>query len=355
MRYQSGGLIRVLLACSLLLTSAMTALADDLFGPDMRPASVIAIDSEFDKDEYHANFWNYQEMDEAEGSDYFTESMEWTLNATHKVATWLDSFFDDERVRDQQNVTRVKIAARAFYDQDEDNEYDLKFSIKAKLPKARERLQLFLTNDLDQDMDAATNAPPLPRDEQSQTFLGLRAFDVIGEKIPGNTSTAAGINLSGGKFNYFIEPRYSYTHNFTKWDLYFLQKIRYSRKDSWESRTRLDLDRILTEKFFFRFNTELYWQDENDDFDGFEHTLRFYLAQKLPGRQALVYELNNVMRTKPEYDLYSTSVVTRYRRQFWRKWMFFEVAPQVAFRRPVDYDPAFGILLKIELLMQKSR
>ncbi len=348
-------MIRVLFACSLLATGVMSTLADELLGPDMRPASVIAEEKQLDKDEYHANFWTYQEMDDSEHSDYFTETMEWTLNATHKFATWLDSFFDDERVRNLNNVTRVKIAARTFYDQDEDNEYDIKFSIKAKLPKARERLQLFLTNDLDEDMDASTNAPPLPREEQGDTYLGLRAFNVIGDKIPGDTSTATGINLSGGKFNYFIEPRYSYTHDFRKWNLYFLQKVRYSKKDNWESRTRLDLDRILTEKFFFRFNTELYWQDENDDFDGFEHTIRFYLAQKLRGKQALVYEWNNVMRSEPEYDLYSTSIVTRYRRQFWRKWMFFEVAPQVAFRKPVDYDPALGILLKIELLMQKSR
>jgi len=299
---------------------------------------------------HHDNFWDYQKMDESEGDDYFSEGVEYTLNTTRRVANWLDSFFDSERVKDEENITRLKISARGYIDQDEESEADVKFSIKARMPNTRKRLQLFLSNDLDEDMDASANAPPLPRDEDETAYLGLRIFNIIGDKIPGHTSSAAGVNLKGGDINYFIEPRYSYLHEFDQWNLYFLQKIRYSHHDKLESRTRFDFDRVLNEKFFFRLNTELYWRQDNEDYDGFQNTLRFYLSQKLPGPQAIIYEFNNLFRSEPDYHLRSTSLRVRYRRQIWRRWLFLEAAPQIAFREEEDFKASLGMVLKLEIM-----
>ncbi|MEN8213519.1 MAG: hypothetical protein ABFR19_04065 [Pseudomonadota bacterium] len=348
----SGRSLTSLLTIFFLSFGAQLLQADEQPGiiePDLQQQAVRFQQTQAES-KHRENFWDYQEMDETAYNDYLSKGVEYTLDTTRRAANWLDSFFDNERVRDEENVTRLKISARGFYDQDEGSEADVKFSIRARMPHTRNQLQLFLSNDLDEDMDASSKSLPIPRDVDDSTYLGLRVFNVIGDRIPGNTSASAGINFKGGGLNYFIEPRYSYLHDFDKWSLYFLQKIRYSHVDNLETRTRADFDRVLSEKYFFRLNTELYWKEDNEDHDGIENTLRFYLSQKLPGPQALIYEFSNLFRSDPDYHLHASSLAVRYRRQVWRPWLFLEAAPQVAFREEEDFNPSLGITVKLEIM-----
>jgi hypothetical protein len=191
---------------------------------------------------------------------------------------------------------------------------------------------------------------------EDETLVGFRFFDLAGleSKIPGKFSTAMGVGFSSGDPTFRIEPRYIYTHDFDIWSTTFLQKIRWHTRDGWSSQTRLDFDRAISKRFFFRSNNEITWEEKEDDFDGYEFRPRLILSQRFSSKQALLYEWNNVFRSEPSFDLHSTALALRYRRQVLRPWLFVEVTPQVTYRNETDWDAVPGIFAKLELLMKKT-
>lgn len=304
------------------------------------------------------DFWDYVDVDAdyGEEQDYIDKSLGYVLTTSHKFANWVDSFFDDTRTQDVKNQTRLKLGYWVFRDQeDEYNDENFYYSIKVKLPKLEERFQLFIGNEDDDDTLRNASGGVFPEQVgNEETFLGIRAFDLLNlkDKIPGSFSTSFGIGYNDGKINPRVEPRYIYRHNWDTWSLYFRQKVRWSRNKKWQTETLVDFDRALSERFFFRLSNELWWDQENDDFEGYEYYVRPIIAQRLKGKQALQYEWNNRFRSEPEHDLAATSLLLRYRRQVWKPWFFVEVAPQVTWRNDYDWETSYGIFAKAEILMR---
>jgi hypothetical protein len=301
------------------------------------------------------NFWEYQELDDDQHSDPVSESFEYVLNASHRFANWVDSFFDDDRTKGIKNSTRIKLSAWGFYDNDDSyNDSDFNFNIRVKLPRAQKRVQLIITNDPDEDLSTSRAGGVFPDQTPSdETTVGFRFFDLAGlsKKIPGKFSTAAGVGFSSGDPTFKIEPRYIYTHDFNIWSTTFLQKIRWHSEDGWRAETRFDFDRALSKKYFLRLNNEFLWEEKEDDFDGFEYRPRILLSRRFSSKQALIYESNNVFRGG---ELFTSALAVRYRRQVWRPWLFFEIAPQVTFREEDDWDASPGVFAKLEILMKKT-
>ena len=328
--------------------------------PALATAQPSAIDSDSDihieEKKPSGDFWKYEELDEDLHSDKVTESFEYILNTSHRFANWIDHFFDDDRTVGIKNQTRLKLSAWGYWDQDSaHDDSDFNFNIRVKLPRAKKRVQLIITNEPDDDMANSRSGGVFP-DPQSKDegTIGLRFFDVIGKKIPGKFSTAVGVGFSSGNPNFRIEPRYIYTHDFNKWSTTFLQKIRWHSENGWRSLTRLDFDRALSKKYFFRSNNEILWEEEEDDFDGFEFRPRLILSRRFSSKQALLLEWNNIVRSEPDFDLNTTALALRYRRQILRPWLFMEVAPQVAWRNENDWDASGGIFAKLEVLAKKT-
>lgn len=326
----------------------------------MAMAQPPAVDSDTDVQvEEHkpsGDFWKYEELDDDRHGDTITESFEYILNKSHRFANWLDGFFDDDRTRGIKNETRLKLSAWGFWDENSVyDDSDFNFNIRIKLPRAKKRVQFVFTNEPDDDMANSRSGGVFPDPQtKDETTVGFRFFDVIGKKIPGKFSTAIGVGFSSGDPNFRIEPRYIYTHDFDIWSTTFLQKIRWHSENGWRSLTRLDFDRALSKKYFFRSNNELQWDEEEDDFEGIEFRPRFILSRRFSSKQALLFEWNNIVRDKPDWDVHTTALVLRYRRQILRPWLFVEVAPQVAWRNEQDWDASGGIFAKLEVLAKKT-
>jgi len=317
-------------------------------------------DSEVDNEEIQpqSDFWKYQELDEDQHSDPVSESFEYVLNTSHRFANWVDSFFDDDRTKGIKNTTRIKLSAWGFYDNDDTyNDSDFNFNIRVRLPRTQKRVQFIITNDPDEDLSTSRAGGVFPDQTPSdETTVGFRFFDLagLGKKIPGKFSTAMGVGFSSGDPTFKIEPRYIYTHDFKKWSTTFLQKVRWHSEDGWRAETRFDFDRALSKKYFLRLNNELFWEEKQEDFDGFEYRPRILLSHRFSSKQVLVYESNSVFRSEPTFGPFTSALAVRYRRQFWRPWLFVEVAPQVTFREATDWDASPGVFAKLEILMKKT-
>ena len=102
---------------------------------------------------------------------------------------------------------------------------------------------------------------------------------------------------------------------------------------------------------FFRTSTAGYWYQSED---GYFYNINIYLYQILDENRVLEYSWNNFFKTRPNHELYEILLHVEYRRRFWRKWLFFEIRPQIAFRKENDFEPTAGVTFALEAVFGKK-
>ena len=153
---------------------------------------------------------------------------------------------------------------------------------------------------------------------------------------------------SGHVVDFFVGPRVRKTWPFDVWQIRFTERVRWYTDIGWESRTRFDFERLFRDDLFFRATTDLRWRKQDYNDEGFRFEAGPTLTQRLRRKAAIDYQWNNVFLTKPNTRLDETVLRLRYRQRIWRKWLFYEVNPQVAFRNDDDFRNTPGIEFRLE-------
>jgi hypothetical protein len=265
------------------------------------------------------------------------------------TANWLDSFFDDARIESECNKTRAKLTFTSFIEEGNLIGFDFKARLKLVLPQLEDRLHLVVSGNPDDEFRFDEELQEIREQAETQESRDITAalqyfFKATREK---NISLQSGLRLSGIKPVTFIGPRYRQTIDFDPWALRLTQRIRWYTDIGWYSNTQVDIERPIFERFFFRTTGEGTW---SEDKEGYFYNFRFLLFQPLSERRSLSYEWNNYFETQPNNRLKDIYLRVRYRQSIWRKWLFYEVAPQVAFLRDSDYNFSPGIILRLELI-----
>lgn len=266
------------------------------------------------------------------------------------TAEWLDSFFDDPRFRAEENRTRVKIGLDSFLERDSKPDFSAPVSAQLRLPKLQEKARLVVIgspkNELDNERTTtgtATSRLPAAQDNAVTTALDYFFYD--SERH--NFGTRVGVRFREGEPETFVQPRYRYLLPLNSWTMRFTQNFRWWTEFGWESATALDFERPIGETLFFRTTAEGAWSEQEP---GYFYSLSFVLRQPLSPRRVVQYEWVNSYTTHPENQLEEVRLTVRYRQKIWRDWMFYEIAPQVSYRRERDFDFMPGILLRLEMI-----
>ena len=266
-------------------------------------------------------------------------------------ATWLDSFFGDERYEAESNRSLLKVRFDAFREDGTGMQYRKPIVyLRLVLPQLRKMTRLVIMGDPNVDADAA--APPagatssqLQQTTGSRVTTALQFFPV--ETARSNLSIRAGVRANQGKLGFLAGPRYRLLIPLDPWDLRFTQEVIWSSENRWQSRTRFDLERPLLRDLFFRTTLQGLW---SENVNGYPYALSALLRQPLDRNRALEYEWINSFQTSPTNILVEELFVFRYRQRFWKDWLFLEIDPQ--FRYPRDRSFVFtpGILFRIEMV-----
>jgi hypothetical protein len=272
----------------------------------------------------------------------------------NKAAVWLDSFFEDENYDAEDNTTSFRLELSSFSESGAGTDFKARVGLRLRLPQLEDRLLLFVSGATE---DFTTTGSDLEEveDEFSDSdddnlSIGLKYFFQQADKS--NASLSAGLRFRSGSPVVYLRPRYRYLKRFSTFNLRFVQRFTWYTDSDLESRTQLEYDRIFKDDWFFRTKAQLDWyQDE----DGVFPQLNFDLSHPLSERRVIAASWNNYFETEPDGVLDASIFKIRYRQQTWRKWFWFEVAPQVAFRRDDDYDATPGIQLKAEARFERIR
>lgn len=282
----------------------------------------------------------------ANGIDRAQDAMSDSVN---EAAQWFDAFFGDERYVSEEAYSRIRLTPSAFFEEGEAPDYKFRVNAKVKVPRLSKRLRLVIA-DTSEDEEAVLTPETFPAARQAEndaTAIGLQYFLRTREKL--NASMSAGIKIGSGHIvDFFAGPRLRKTWPFEVWQIRFTERVRWYTDIGWESRTRFDFERLFDDDLFFRGITDLRWREEDYDHEGFRLEAGPTLTQRLNRKAAIDYQWNNVFTTRPNVRLDETAVRARYRQRIWRKWLFFEVNPQVAFRNDDDFRYTPGIEFRLE-------
>ncbi len=235
-------------------------------------------------------------------------------------ALWFDNFFANDRVF-EEGVAGTYIRWRNEFTYDEETSFsykpDLSFSVE--LPGLKKRLRLTFDNE---DDDALRDI--VPGNQQSTNALGLQL------DIAENSRSKFNISVS---LSPRIRLRYRYTYPiFQLVTLRFTQEMQ-REKEINSARTLIDFEKLFENQLFLRASSE---GKVSETFDGVDWLQAFVLYQRLNKKTSLSYETSVNGITEPETLAINYRVGVRFRQNFHRKWLFYEVAPEITW--PITLD-----------------
>jgi len=286
---------------------------------------------------------------------FIDETQAMLSNRVMSSAAWIDSFFDAERVRAEENESTLRLRLETLIEEGEAIDFGIKASLRLVLPKLQDRVSLVVSGDPNDDPDfentpADTRQEQISGSDEKNVTVSLRYS--IEENLRRNISTSLGFRFRGLLPVVYLEGRYRYQLGLDQWTARFTERVRWYTDVGWESRTSLDFDRVLSPWWFFRTGVQGDWyQDET----GFFYSLSATMTQKLSERRAVEYGWVNSFQTDPNNHLEEIMFRIRYRQNIWRRWVFYEIQPQIRFPKSEAFNITPGVLLMLESIFGKTK
>jgi len=265
-----------------------------------------------------------------------------------RFANWIDNFFADDRIYDEQQGSYIKLYLLQTYFEDDEPLYDAQVKARLDIPKTQKKLQLLIESDDEDESDANQTSISETAEKQDQS-LALR-FIQLDTKL-WRVNTDAGIRFRNSQIDPFARLRFRYLIEKEKWAFRITENIFWFESDGAGETTRLDMDRRLTKKLLFRSTTQATWKNINHYFNTGQDLIIF---QNINKHKSLAYQLGTrgIIDSRTDPQTYATDyfLSVRYRQQIHKKWLFLDVVPSINHPRENDYKPVRSITLKLEIV-----
>jgi len=97
----------------------------------------------------------------------------------------------------------------------------------------------------------------------------------------------------------------------------------------------IDFEKLFENQLFFRSSSE---GKLSEEFDGVDWLQAFVLFQRLNNKTSLSYEASANGITQPGTLALNYRLGVRFRKNFHRRWLFYEVAPEMSWPVTLDID-----------------
>jgi hypothetical protein len=264
-------------------------------------------------------------------------------NQVARVSQWVDAFFSDPNFEAESANTLYRFRPELYYRKEQGAKAKLKFRIKLHLPNFSRKTSLVIGSD-----DTVDSFEDTSDDSTEEPIIGLQFFG----KQTKNWRTSLSVGLKFNEFAVFAGPRVRYLKPFGKQkSMSFTQAIRYQSNNYWNTISRLDLNFLLTDGFFFRQTFDGRLRGDRFDEEGFHTRVSSILTQKLKRGAGLQYDFTTIFHTRPESHVDRYVLSLRYRKRTKREWLYYEIVPQVSFDHEYDYVFNPGIRLRVEFFI----
>lgn len=348
-----------------LLLAAALAWAAGVPAADEPPADepMVAEAEEFAKQaERHARRLRQRQLMELSCRDEQGRPESW-LDRTHSYlserlcepAAWFDGFFGDPRSFEETPVgSFIRVRNSLRWDQSKDFSFRLRLRANISLPRVSDRIRLLVTRD--DDVTGEFDQPTALEDEDDRTRLGLRFLGR--DRARSRFDVDATVRVSGTGLNPRVRGRYRVVQGLTDRTLARLTQTAFWERDEGLGTTsRLDWEWLPDRDQLVRWTGQGTFSETSDGVEWRSSVIDF---RQLTNRTALRGEFGAFGVTRPSLEVEEYFVAVRYRRQFLRRWLFFELEPERAWPKDLETgerrsDWRFTFTLEVQFENESSR
>ena len=273
------------------------------------------------------------------------KSLEETLRNKEKE---IEEFFLTRKLLEERDRSYIRLSFLQSINSLEDESFKAKVSARVSLTRSRKRIKLFIEN-LDDDNAknlGKTNdkdSPSFGLERESRNIFGIKPRYSIGFK---------GIDP-------FVRARYSLEKAANSWRFRPVQTFTYSLEEEFSELTELYFDKPTSESTLFRFlvdrGTKSYIKGMQ--YDAFiqwfykprEHAgLSFNFGAN--GNTKYINTINELpLVVEEENRMFNYLFLLRWRENFWKKWLFYEISPGINYHETHEYRPNYNIFIGIDM------
>lgn len=282
--------------------------------------------------------------EEARDAPWYDRAQAGVSNWLVGTAARLDSFFGDPRaIEEDYTETYARLQLGVTESRLNDAEWSSRLFAKVALPKLSRRLNLFVVGGEEDQSVAAKPEESLRRTEKSST-VGVQY--VLDESDRGRWSLSASLSPN-------VKLRYRYLHPLGDgWYARYTQNLYWDKDKDTGLELRGDLERVMDERTLLRLTLDAdYWRAET----GVHWLAGAALLHRLNDRSAVALDASASGVSDPGWAVAQYRTGLRYRRNFFRSWLFYELEPALRWTQdPLDahdrltFDPAITFRLEIQ-------
>lgn len=270
-------------------------------------------------------------------------------------AAWFDGFFGDPRALEETPVgTFIRLRNALEWDQSDGWSLGLRVRANIELPRISDRVRLLVSRD--DDLSGELSDGPEADDGDDRTRLGLRF--IASERERSQLDLDGTVRLTSGGLNPRLRARYRHVRALSDNTLIRATQTGFwERDDGFGTTSRLDWEWLPDRDRLLRWSARGTFSEASEGVDWRTSLTDF---RQLDLRTAIRTEVGAFGYTRPQFDVEEYFVAVRFRRQFARSWLFYEIQPEHAWpldpvsgRRGSDWRLTFT--LEIQFENQRSR
>ena len=252
---------------------------------------------------------------------WYDESQIYINSRFCEPALWFDNFFATDRIFEEGAAgTYVRWRNEFTYDEEEYFSFKTSISASVELPGLKDKLRITFASDEDEDLRDI--APGNGEDTSNSLGLHLDMLENIRSKFSVRISASPKILF-----------RYRYTYpvldNLT---LRLTQEVQRKRRTH-SARTLFDIEHPFNKDFLFRASTEGKFSEE---YEGVDWLQTLVLYHRIDKKTSLSYESSVNGISEPLTLATNYRLGVRFRKNFHRQWLFYEVAPEITWPKTLD-------------------
>lgn len=297
--------------------------ADKVDKEEKESKEITALEKQLEEQRLKVLFVDVNTVMETVGS-----TMNWTAN-------WVDGYFANGGKRSNDKAKAWGHVVMGWEPRDgEWGNFPVKFKVRAKLPNLKDRVELILTDDEQDDfknLPYESVRPDAYKSSERSLGAAIRFLHSVSDKI----STSS--RLGWGDNQVYARSQMSYRQKFlnSKVSLTLQPSLEYYVSDGWGSRFLIDTGLQVSPINELRLNYSI---RDLQTYESPEWRSGLYSITAVSDKSVVIVGLSSIGVVTPKYapEFYKFSV--RYRRKAIRSWIFFEVEPFLEFSREPDID-----------------
>lgn len=268
----------------------------------------------------------------------------------------VDRFFGDERHYQETNDSVFQLDTSRVMGYGGEHRFVVSARANVHLPIAEKKLHLLIETNPDkntiidpkqtQTQAQAVNEPATPQS------IGAALRFIKQEAERWHLSADAGIKFQGLSTTPFVRSRASFAVLLDQWRMKPSETVFWFNTIGAGETTQLDFERTVSEAVLLRATSVATWLNDTQNFD-----LRqdFIVFHTLDERTALLYQASVVGVSQPVSRVTDYVLLMQYRYRLHKKWMYFDVSPQLHF--PVDrsYRLSPQLNLRLEMMFDEIK